>query len=249
MWKSSAVLAQVQRRPGLSSNTTTAAGESAAAAVARCHGGSDVLPCLQSRKHGCSFSSEPLRSRRSAPPAELAVGTAASDAQRTAERLLLRAAVLLLDASRTQRDAGCSISRPLSRTPDLAILPSREPSNAATRTCGQGPNSYAEAAGIKRGPLTMDHLSMSLVWSISSRRGGSGKPTFACAYVHTGKRDVVFATSASRFGTNPVPDLTILPKCPTFRLENIQSLAFASPITACGRARTRGANKDEPTAE
>ncbi|KAL6863889.1 hypothetical protein J3F83DRAFT_173430 [Trichoderma novae-zelandiae] len=72
-------------------------------------------PCQQSRKHGCSFSSEPLRSRRSAPPAELAVGTAASDARLSVERLPVRAAVPRLGASRTERDVRCSagaISRP-----------------------------------------------------------------------------------------------------------------------------------------
>lgn len=55
-------------------------------------------PCQQSRKHGCSFTSEPLRRRRSAAPAELAVGTAASHARLSVERLpcTIRALVVLV---------------------------------------------------------------------------------------------------------------------------------------------------------
>ncbi|KAL7949608.1 hypothetical protein V8C42DRAFT_311402 [Trichoderma barbatum] len=76
-------------------------GQSNTASVARSDCGSDMLHASRAGSMGCSFTSEPLRSRRSAAPAELAVGTAASHARLSVERLLV-----LLSTSRTwpQRD-------------------------------------------------------------------------------------------------------------------------------------------------
>ena len=46
-----------------------------------------------------------------------------------------------------------------------------------------------------------------------------------CICIHTDNADALFATRRLVSETIPAPDLTILPKCPTCRLENIHPVA------------------------
>lgn len=75
--------------------------------------------------------------------------------------------------------------------------------------------------------------------SISSGPGGSGKTTFACAYEAIWTIRASFLPPRPLVSENiPASDLMNLPRCPTFCLEDIRSLASASTyrMYACGHA-------------